>query len=143
MCIYIYIIIPLRVLSRYIIHTTTHNFIPTYMILFFNNEINTKKKINCGLIPTHYKCICILVLTTLRMATCVAETCLQFLCDKISSIYSSVFVSLFKNLMYLINPYLTAFPYGNDMVLHFYQQQESSTTKTAHKVINKGLKTYV
>ena len=43
----------------------------------------------------------------------------------------------------LINPYPTAFPYGNGMVLHFYQQQESSTTKTVHKVINKRLKTYV
>ena len=43
----------------------------------------------------------------------------------------------------LINPYPTAFPYGNGMVLHFYQQQESSTTKTVHKVINKGLKAYV
>ena len=42
-----------------------------------------------------------------------------------------------------INPYPTAFPYGNGMFLHFYQQQESSTTKTVHKVINKGLKTYV
>ena len=42
-----------------------------------------------------------------------------------------------------LNPYPTAFPYGNSMVLHFYQQQESSTTKTVHKVINKGLKTYV
>ena len=42
-----------------------------------------------------------------------------------------------------INPYPTAFPYGNGMVLHIYQQQESSTTKTVHKVINKGLKTYV
>ena len=41
------------------------------------------------------------------------------------------------------NPYPTAFPYGNGMVLHFYQQQESSTTKTVYKVINKGLKTYV
>ena len=30
----------------------------------------------------------------------------------------------------LFNPYPTAFPYGNGMVLHFYQQQESSTTKT-------------
>ena len=39
-----------------------------------------------------------------------------------------------------LNPYPTAFPYGNGMVLHFYQQQESSTTKTVHKVINKGLK---
>ena len=42
-----------------------------------------------------------------------------------------------------INPYPTAFPYGNGMVLHFYQQQESSTTKTVHKVINKELKAYV
>ena len=42
-----------------------------------------------------------------------------------------------------INPYPTAFPYGNGMVLHIYQQQESSTTKTVHKVINKGLKAYV
>ena len=41
------------------------------------------------------------------------------------------------------NPYPMAFPYRNGMVLHFYQQQESSTTKTVHKVINKGLKTYV
>ena len=45
--------------------------------------------------------------------------------------------------LYNINPYPTAFPYGNGMVLHFYQQQESSTTKTVHKVINKRLKTYV
>ena len=42
-----------------------------------------------------------------------------------------------------INPYHKEFPYRNGMVLHFYQQQESSTTKTVHKVINKGLKTYV
>ena len=46
-------------------------------------------------------------------------------------------------ILYIINPYPTAFPYGNGMVLHFYQQQESSTTKTVHRVINKGLKTYV
>ena len=43
----------------------------------------------------------------------------------------------------IVNPYPTAFPYGNGMVLHFYQQQESSTTKTVHKVINMGLKAYV
>ena len=41
------------------------------------------------------------------------------------------------------DPHPTAFPYGNGMVLHFYQQQQSSTTKTVHKVINKGLKAYV
>ena len=40
------------------------------------------------------------------------------------------------------NPYPTAFPYGNGMVLHFYEQQESSMTKTVHKVINRGLKAY-
>ena len=45
--------------------------------------------------------------------------------------------------VHLFNPYPTAFPYGNGMVLHFYQQQESSTTKTVHKVINRGLKAYV
>ena len=47
------------------------------------------------------------------------------------------------NFVSRINPYPTAFPYGNGMVLHFYQQQESSTTKNVHKVINKRLKTYV
>jgi len=29
---------------------------------------------DCGVIPTHYKYICILALTTLKMATLVAET---------------------------------------------------------------------
>ena len=50
---------------------------------------------------------------------------------------------LFYFLKIQFNPYPTAFPYGNGMVLHFYQQQESSTTKTVHKFINKGLKAYV
>ena len=50
---------------------------------------------------------------------------------------------VFYYLWMSFNPYPTAFPYGNGMVLHFYQQQESSTTKTVHKVINKGFKTYV
>ena len=49
----------------------------------------------------------------------------------------------YKNLNSNLNPYPTAFPYGNGMVLHFYQQQESSTTETVHRVINKRLKTYV
>ena len=48
-----------------------------------------------------------------------------------------------KNFPVSINPYPTAFPYGNGMVLHFYQQQESTKTKTVHRVINKGLKAYV
>ena len=49
----------------------------------------------------------------------------------------------FRTSLSAVNPYPTAFPYGNGMVLHFSQQQESSTTKTVHKVFNKGLKTYV
>ena len=58
---------------------------------------------------------------------------------------AALFIHCFRSLCLdlFINPYPTAFPYGNGMVLHFYQQQESSTTKTVHKVINKGLKTYV
>ena len=51
--------------------------------------------------------------------------------------------STLKQQSNLVNPYPTVFPYGNGMVLHFYQQQESSTTKTVHKVINRGLKAYV
>ena len=62
---------------------------------------------------------------------------LQSLCFIHSSIRS------LRDITLQFNPYPTAFPYGNGMVLHFYQQQESSTTKTVHKVINKGLKTYV
>ena len=56
---------------------------------------------------------------------------------------NSIFSTEFRQAYLTFNPYPTAFPYGNGMVLHFYQQQESSTTKTVHKVINKGLKTYV
>ena len=55
----------------------------------------------------------------------------------------NVIMTIYFYSPYTIIPYPTAFPYGNGMVLHFYQQQESSTTKTVHKVINKGLKAYV
>ena len=62
----------------------------------------------------------------------------------IYAIFSHILIRLgYVNRITYINPYPTAFPYGNGMVLHFYQQQESSTTKTVHKVINKGLKAYV
>jgi hypothetical protein len=54
--------------------------------------------------------------------------------------WQNIFVNIYE---YVFIPYPTAFPYGNGMVLHFYQQQESSTTKSVHKVINKRLKTYV
>ena len=62
----------------------------------------------------------------------------------VSGLHCNHYLSKYKTKMYQdINPYPTAFPYGNGMVLHFYQQQESSTTKPVHKVINKRLKTYV
>ena len=66
-------------------------------------------------------------------------------CRKIIYIQRGKFSKYTNNqqMHFNINPYPTAFPYGNGMVLHFYQQQESSTTKTVHKVINKGLKTYL
>ena len=72
-------------------------------------------------------------------------------CYCLSNVYFivNIYKSLIQNLLLLslwsvtLNPYPTAFPYGNGMVLRFYQKQESSTTKTVHKVINKGLKAYV
>ena len=58
-------------------------------------------------------------------------------------LYVKIYIKLFFYIKIYINPYPTAFPYGNGMVLHFYQQQESSMTKTVHKFINKRFKTYV
>ena len=51
---------------------------------------------NCGLILTYYNCICIIVFTTLKMATQVAETCWCLLCNKITFINPSAFVGLFN-----------------------------------------------
>ena len=39
-----------------------------------------------------------------------------------------------------VNPYRTAFPYGNGMVLHFYQQQESTRPKLYTKSLRRDLK---
>ena len=69
----------------------------------------------------------------------VSKESIVLLCNLI---YPEITAGMSSNLL-VNNPYPTAFPYGNGMVLHFYQQQESSTTKTVHKVINKGLKAYV
>jgi hypothetical protein len=57
---------------------------------------------NCGFIPMYYNCNCILGLSTLKMATWVAETCRWLLCNKITFIHSSAFVFLFKNFIHLI-----------------------------------------
>ena len=84
---------------------------------------NAPTMLPAGIIPVHY--------TTSCNTQSSAPENGQNICPK------------YIELIGIINPYPTAFPYGNGMVLHFYQQQESSTTKTVHKVINKGLKTYV
>ena len=79
-----------------------------------------------------------------RRSPCVV-TFISTLCIKFNKKYVQWFTScdMYTDGHYVVNPYPTAFPYGNGMVLHFYQQQDSSTTKTVHKVINKGLKAYV
>ena len=93
-----------------------------------------------------YRCtaliIIIIFLHGLRRLTCSGIDAMQSL-PRASTISSSSSRFVVEGVFALINPYPTAFPYGNGMVLHFYQQQESSTTKIVHKVINKGLKTYV
>ena len=70
----------------------------------FNCKFNQNYTIfNCELIPTHYKGNCILVLTTLKTATWVAETCRWSLRNKITYIHSSAFADLFKNFIHRIN----------------------------------------
>ena len=76
--------------------------------------------------------------TTATLCVLSAKTCISF-----NRIDFSFHEKIRGHQRSFIIPYPTAFPYGNGMVLHFYQQQESSTTKTVHKVINKGLKAYV
>ena len=78
-----------------------------------------------------------------RSSVRLSETNLDKFCPRLSHHFPERRQTSLNAITKVINPYTTAFPYGNGMVLHFYQQQESSTTKTVHKVINKGLKTYV
>jgi hypothetical protein len=51
----------------------------------------------CPVISTHCKCICILILTTLKMTIWVVETCQWLLCSKITFIHLSDCVSHFFN----------------------------------------------
>jgi len=52
---------------------------------------------NSGVISIHYICNHILVLTTLKMSTWVAETFRWLLCNNITFILPSAFVSLLNN----------------------------------------------
>ena len=65
------------------------------------NLTNNHRVFKGGLIPTHFNCNCILVLTSLKMATWVVETCLWSLCNQITFIISGTFVSLFKTCLYM------------------------------------------
>jgi len=64
-------------------------------ILLYYSTVNCNKKnnktLNCGVIYTHFNYICILVLTTPKMPTWVAETCLWPLCNKIT--WHDIFVN--------------------------------------------------
>ena len=53
------------------------------MLQTFNHDHKQKlhNLLNCGLIMTHYNYKCVLVLTTLKMVTCVVETCQWLLCN--------------------------------------------------------------
>jgi hypothetical protein len=75
-----------------------------YFVIFYIYQYGTLSAVNlkqnymsfkCGLIPTHYNCNCILVLTTLKMATLVVETWLWLLYNKIAFIKSCACVGLF------------------------------------------------
>jgi hypothetical protein len=84
----------------------------------------------------------------LKLVGCLWVTvlCIQncFFAENLSrSVQENLWFFTLRAITKNINPYPTAFPYGNGKVLHFYQQQERSTTKTVNKVINKRLKTYV
>jgi hypothetical protein len=83
---------------------------PTAVYYMYNNIclliVNLTKILwffNCGLVLIHYNCNCSLVLINLKMATWVAETCLWLLCNKITFLYSSAFVGLFKSCICLTN----------------------------------------
>jgi len=55
-----------------------------------------------GVFSAHYNYICILVVTTLRKATWVAETCSWLRCNKITFLHPGAFVGLIKKLYILL-----------------------------------------
>ena len=94
-----------HVYSKYIIHraVTLYNNLLFSSTLYlsvrhpFNFEFHKKYEFfNCGLIPTYCNCDCVLVLTTLKMSTRVAETCRWLLYNKLTFIHSSAFVGLYE-----------------------------------------------
>ena len=58
---------------------------------------------NCGVTLTYYKCICILVLTTLKMVTWGVKTCQWLLFNKTTYIIQEYLLVLLINFTHLIN----------------------------------------
>ena len=71
-----------------------------------DKNTNTIIMCHCGVILTHYNCICILVLFTLRMATWLAEICRWLLCIKITLIHPSV---LFYKFVWILAYHIISF----------------------------------
>jgi hypothetical protein len=74
------------------------------IIVLFNPNFNQNYMIfSCGVILTHYSCICILVITTLKMAKWVAKICWWLQFNKIHSYVQVHLLVIIINLMHLIN----------------------------------------
>ena len=102
-------------------------------------------------------CGCILVLTTQKMTTQVAETCQWLLYHKLAFIHSSAFVGLYKNCIYLINEWnilqdwylyhLKCYPVICKCSLYncFYRgrQQLLAKAKTCHTIYKKTMQVWL
>jgi hypothetical protein len=75
-------------------------FFVTYQIDTRTYSLQDQHHHNCGLIPTHYNYKCILVLTALKMATWLVETCRWLICNKITFMHWSAFVG-YLNILYI------------------------------------------
>ena len=137
--------------------TTLHFTYTSYLVAFratekniFSNSIPLKTNVQLAFVIIIVFSVCVMIIMDCCGLTLIlALRSVRYYWSITSSTACSPFSATECFLLHFpvsssfLNPYPTAFPYGNGMVLHFYQQQESSTTKTVNKVINKGLKAYV
>ena len=129
-------------------HYHIHMYPPPVPFLSHSNLVHTSP---CHSLKIHFNITLSSMLTSSKWSIPIRSPYLRPACTSSASytchlpahIDKSEYKTKKKNVDPDFNPYPTAFPYGNGMVLHFYQQQESSTTKTVHKIINRGLKAYV
>ena len=91
-------------------HTSDNNF---KLLIFYPHHCFTIQPwiltqnymiFNCGVILTHYNYISLLVLTTRKMATWVAEMCRWSLCERIIFINPVHFLVILIHFLHLINP---------------------------------------